>query len=340
MPDGKHRIVSIEQLTTWCITKFQQVGVSVDHATTVTKILLHANLRGVDSHGVMRMEHYIEKIKQGGINPQAKITAESTGIVNAIIDGNDGLGHLAAKEAMTLAVQLAKKYGIGVVSVINSSHCGALSYFVELAAKEKCVGVAMTNTDKMVVPFGGSSAYFGTNPMAFGFPAGDYPSIILDMATSSVAYGKILEAKQLGQSIPAHWAVDQAGNPVEDPNQFAALLPFGGPKGYGLNMVVDIFAGILTGSPFGPYVPPMYTDDLSQYRKLGHFMCVFDISRFTDLAKYRENMMKMIDDLHEMTPAPGFQRVLLPGEPEYIKEQQRSKDGIPIAEETYQYLIC
>jgi ureidoglycolate dehydrogenase (NAD+) len=338
MQDTQGRLVSFGQLQKWCINKFQQAGIPMDRAEITTDVLLHANLRGVDSHGVLRMEHYVEKIKQGGINPLAEVSIRNTGPVTAIVDGDDGLGHIAAKEAMAQAINLAKTNGIGVVSVINSSHCGALSYFVEMAAREQLIGIAMTNTDKMVVPYGGSSAYFGTNPMAYGFPAGKNPSIILDMATSSVAYGKILEANHLGQPIPDNWAVDQAGNAITDPHQFAALLPFGGPKGYGLGMVVDIFSGLLTGSPFGPYVKPMYSEDLSQQRKLGHFMYVFDISRFTDPATFNLNINQMIEDIHGMPPAPGFNRVLLPGEPEYLREQQRRQDGIPITEELYNYL--
>ncbi|MCD9023780.1 ureidoglycolate dehydrogenase [Cohnella silvisoli] len=332
------KLIGHEQLHEWCVSKLKQVGISDRHAGITADVLIHANLRGVDSHGVLRMEHYVQKVKQQGINSEPDITVKITGPVTAIVDGDDGLGHVVAEKAMSCAIELAHNNGVGIVSAINSSHCGALSYFVEMAAREQLIGIAMTNTDKMVVPFGGSSAYFGTNPMAFGFPAGNRQPIVIDMATSSVAYGKILEAIHLRKPIPADWAVDSEGQPITDPHQFNALLPFGGPKGYGLGMVVDIFAGILTGSPFGPYIGKMYGEDFSDRRKLGHFVCAFDISKFTDQELFTRNITQMMDDLHNMPPAPGFDRVILPGEPECLREQHRRQHGIPISEELYTYL--
>lgn len=334
----QERRVSHEQLRAWCIAKLVQAGVGDRDAGIAADVLVHANLRGVDSHGVLRMEHYVRKVKHRGINPAPDISVTSTGPATAVVDGDDGLGHVVAEKAMSVAIDLARRSGAGVVSAVNSSHCGALSYFVEMAAREQMIGIAMTNTDKMVAPFGGSSAYFGTNPMAFGFPAGDRPPILLDMATSSVAYGKVLEALHQGKPIPSDWAVDSEGQPTTDPRQAAALLPFGGAKGYGLGLVVDVFAGILTGSPFGPYVGKMYGDDPGERRKLGHFVCAIDIARFTDGESFARNMARMMDDLHGMPPAPGFNRVMLPGEPESLRERQRREHGIPISEELYAYL--
>ncbi len=334
----QERRVDHEQLREWCVAKFAQVGVGENHAGIAADVLIHANLRGVDSHGVLRMEHYVRKLKHRGINPDPHLKVTNSGLATATVDGDDGLGHVVAKQAMSVAINLARRNGVGVVSAVNSSHCGALSYFVEMAAREGMIGIAMTNTDKMVVPFGGSSAYFGTNPIAFGFPAGNRPPILLDMATSSVAYGKVLEAIHLGKSIPSDWAVDSTGHPTTDPQQVAALLPFGGPKGYGLGLVVDIFAGILTGSSFGPYVGKMYGDDPGERRKLGHFVCAIDVSRSTSRDSFERDMERMMDDLHDMPPAPGFNQVMLPGEPEALREKQRREQGIPISEELYAYL--
>lgn len=332
--------VDSEQLRQWCTSKLVKVGVVEDHAAIVADVLVHANLRGVDSHGVLRMEHYVEKVRQGGIKSQAVMTVRHTGSSSSIVDADDGFGQVAAKIGMQEAMRLAKTSGIGAVSIINSSHCGALSYFAQMAADERFIGMVMTNTDKLVVPFGGKSAYFGTNPLAFGFPAGNRPSIILDMATSSVAYGKILEALHLNKSIPDSWAVDASGQPTTNPDHFAALLPFGGPKGYGLAMVIDIFAGILTGSPFGPYILPMYNNDLSLQRKLGHFMLAIDIGKFTDPEIFIHNIHRMMDDLQRMSPAPGFDSVKLPGEIELQCQKQRTLAGIPLTEDLIRYLSC
>jgi len=330
--------VTDHQLREWCVNKFLHVGVNDYDARIAADVLVHANLRGVDSHGVLRMEHYIRKLEHNGINPNPKMAVTRTGVATAMVDGDDGLGHVVAEKAMSIAIELAQESGVGVVSAINSSHCGALSYFVEMAANKEMIGIAMTNTDKMVVPFGGSAAYFGTNPIAFGFPAGNQAPILLDMATSSVAYGKILESIHLGKEIPLDWAVDAAGQPTADPHQASALLPFGGPKGYGVGLVVDLFAGILTGSPFGPYIKKMYGGDPGEQRKLGHFVCAIDISRFTNKESFATNLIRMMDDLHEMPPAPGFNRVMLPGEPEELRKQERLMQGIPISEELYHYL--
>lgn len=332
------RKVDSTRLREQCIGKLTLVGVPIEQARIVADVLVHANLRGVDSHGIMRLEHYIRKIKQGGINPVPNIQIRATGPVTAIVDGDDGLGHIIAETSMQAAIDLASSNGLGMVSATNSSHCGALSYFVRMAAEAGMIGIAMANTDKMVVPHRGKSAFFGTNPLAFSFPAGENPPIILDMATSAAAYGKVLEALDQGRSIPPDWGVDEAGEPVTDPRQFSALLPFGGAKGYGLGMVVDIFAGILTGSPFGPYISPMYGDDYGKKRKLGHFFCAIEVSRFTNESTFIAGISQMIDDLHSMKPAPGFEQIMIPGEPEQRTEERRERDGIPISAALWKYL--
>ncbi|MBP1993702.1 ureidoglycolate dehydrogenase [Paenibacillus eucommiae] len=334
----EEKLLSPQQLTELCVNKLTKAGIAHEHARITADVLVHANLRGVDSHGVLRMEHYIQKITHGGINANPQITVHPTGPVTATVDGDDGLGHIIAEKAMSHAIELARASGIGMVGATNSSHCGALSYFAEMAARQNMIGMVMTNTDKMVVPFGGSQAFFGTNPMAFGFPSGTKPPIIVDMATSSVAYGKILESLQAGKSIPADWAVDAEGKPVTDPHQFSALLPFGGAKGYALGLVVDIFAGILTGSPYGPHVSQMYGGDYTDRRKLGHFFCAIDVSRFTGRDSFLANIDQMMDELHTVPPAPGNKGVMLPGEPEYLRACDRQDKGIPIPLELFQYL--
>ncbi|MBO9610374.1 MAG: ureidoglycolate dehydrogenase [Paenibacillaceae bacterium] len=334
----EEKLVSHLEILQLCMSKLIDAGIPEEHARTTASVLVHANLRGVDSHGVMRMEHYIQKISQGGIRANPMIATKPTGAVTAIVDGDDGLGHVIVDQAMKTAIDIANNQGVGMVSAINSSHCGALSYFVKMAADNGMIGIAMTNTDKMVVPFGGSSAYFGTNPMAFGFPAGANPPIILDMATSAVAYGKILGALQAGTQIPPDWGVDQHGQPVTDPRDFAALLPFGGAKGYALGMVVDIFSGILTGSPYGPHIAKMHGGDLGEKRKLGHFVCAIDIARFTSGRSFRSNIDQMIGEIHAIPPAAGFRQVMIPGEPEHLKEEHRREHGIPLPIEIYNFL--
>ncbi len=331
-------VVSKEELTNLVKNKLMGVGVPEEGAETVADVLVHANLRNVNSHGVLRTEHYTKRIREGGININPNITINNTGPSSAIVDGDDGLGHIVAKKAMDHAVELAKKNGIGMISVINSSHCGALSYFVNQAANENMIGIAMTHTDSFVVPFGGKKPFFGTNPIAFGFPAMKNKPVILDMATSNAAMGKILHAKETGKSIPNNWGVDENGIPTTDPNNVTALLPFGGPKGYGLGMVVDVFSGLLTGAAFGPHISLMY-GDLDKKRKLGHFIGAINPEFFTDTEEFLVNMDRMIDEIHQVEPANGFDKVLVPGEPETLKEEIRLKEGIPITESIYNYLV-
>ncbi|WP_424768533.1 ureidoglycolate dehydrogenase [Paenibacillus sp. sgz302251] len=331
-------IVSYENLIQLSSNKLIQAGVSPEHARTVADVLVHADLRGVSSHGVLRTEHYVKRVQAGGINITPQFSVQTTGPTSAIYDGDDGFGHVISKNAMDYAIELAKKNGIGAVGVINSSHCGALSYFVQQAIDEGLIGMAMTHTDKVTVPFGGAKPFFGTNPIAYGFPAGRNKPIILDMATSNVAFGKILHARESGQEdIPSDWGVDEDGKPTSNAHDVRALLPFAGPKGYGLAMVVDIFSGLLTGSAFGPHIVPMY-GEYENKRKLGHFYCVFNPAMFTDPQAFLANMDHMIDEIHKAEPAEGTDRVMVPGEPEQLKADMRMKEGIPVTESVYAYL--
>lgn len=333
----KEIVLPVEELKELCVEKLLQARLNSEHAYIVADVLIHANLRGVDSHGVMRMEHYIRRLTSGGINPRPHIQIEETGPATAVVDGDDGFGHVIAKEGMQAAISLADRSGIGMVTMKNSSHCGALSYFVNQAAKRQMIGMMMTNTDKFVVPFGASKAFFGTNPLAYGFPSQLYPPIIVDMATSQVAVGKVFHAREAGKSIPLDWGVDRAGKPTADPAAVAALFPFGGQKGSALAMVVDLFSGILANSSFGPHVSVMY-GDYSNKRKLGHFTCVIDISRFLEKSVFLQQVDQFIEEMHALEPAEGFASVLVPGEPEHAKELSRLREGIPIPVSIYKFL--
>ncbi|MFP7225748.1 ureidoglycolate dehydrogenase [Priestia filamentosa] len=330
-------IVAHHQLKELVGKKLTKAGLRQDHATVVADVLIHADLRGVSSHGVLRTEHYVKRLTEGGLNPSPQFSIRDTTSSAAVFDGDDGMGHVVAKEAMSHAIKLANKNGIGMVTAINSSHCGALSYFAQQAAQHKMIGMVMTHTDKVVVPFGGADPFFGTNPIAFGFPALEHKPVILDMATSNVAFGKVLHAREAGTSIPSDWGVDGNGKPTTDPHKVKALLPFAGPKGYGLAMVVDVLSGLLAGAAFGPHITAMY-GDYSKKRKLGHFLCAINPAIFTDHDTFLANMDQMIKELHEITPAEGFSKVMVPGEPEQVKEEMRLREGVPVTETVYDYL--
>jgi ureidoglycolate dehydrogenase (NAD+) len=320
------------------IEKLTAAGLNTIHAKKVAEILVHADLRNVSSHGVLRTQHYVNRLNAGGVNSQAEIQFEKTGPVTGIVDGNDGFGHVIGDVAMRYAIEMAKENGVGMVTAINSSHCGALSYFVQQAAQQNLIGIAMTHTDKIVVPFGGKEAFLGTNPIAYGIPAKRNKPFILDMATSNVALGKILQHKEEGKSIPTGWGVDEHGQTVTDPEKVVSLSPFGGPKGYGLSLIVDIFSGLLTGAAFGPHISKMY-DNLDKKRKLGHYFCAINPAFFTDREAFLENMDRMLDEVRQVPPAPGFSKVLVPGDVEQMEEEKNLKHGITIASTVYHYLI-
>lgn len=330
-------LVNEEELKNLVVVKLTEAGLQEDHAKTVADVLVHADKRGVSSHGVLRTEHYVKRIKSGGINTKPEMKWNNRSGVHKILNGDDSMGHVIMKEAMQEAISTAKQFGIGVVGMNHSSHCGALSYYAEQAAEEGIISMIMTHTDKAVVPHGGAESYFGTNPIAYGFPAQKHPSIILDMATSNVALGKILYARETGQSIPADWGVNEKGQAETDPHQVKNLLPAAGPKGYGLGMVVDILSGILTGSAFGKNINPMY-GDYEKPRGLGHFIITISPDIFIGAEEYYSGIDQMIEEIAEIKPAEGVERVLVPGEPERLKAEKSSKDGINVSESVLSYL--
>lgn len=208
---------------------FEKYGVSSESAETIADVLVHTNLKAVDSHCVLRVEHYIKRIKMGGINISPQISKSVRLYTTSTIDDDNGFGHYIAKKVMQRAIEKAKDRRVGAVAVKNSSHCGALSYFVNQATEENLIGIATIHADKIVVPFDGAESFFGTNPIAFGFPVKEEEPLILDFATSTVALGKILNARETGESIPSGWGVDENDNDTNDPNAVVALTPFGGP---------------------------------------------------------------------------------------------------------------
>ncbi|MCM3772503.1 ureidoglycolate dehydrogenase [Priestia aryabhattai] len=329
--------VPVEEVKQLVIEKFTEEKINKAYAEKIADVLIHADLRNVNSHGVLRTEHYINRLRAGGINSDANISFRSTGPVTGIVDGDDGFGHVIGDIAVNHAIKMARENGVGMITVINSSHCGALSYFVQKATEVELIGMAMTHTDRIVVPFGGKIPFLGTNPIAYGIPAKTKKPFILDMATSNVAFGKILQAREEGKEIPASWGVDKNGVPVTDPNKVVSLSTFGGPKGYGLSVIVDVFSGLLSGAAFGPHISKMY-GDLDKKRKLGHYFCVINPSFFTDKNHFLEQMDQMIEELQQVPPAPATERVYVPGEIEQLHEERNLEQGITIASSVYEFL--
>lgn len=330
--------VSKQQLHQLIQQKIHAAGLSQEHAGIVADVLVHADARGIHSHGAVRVEYYSERISKGGTNNHPHFTFEKTGPCNAIFDGDNGAGHVAAKLSMDRAIEMAKENGVAVVGVRRIGHSGALSYFVQQAARAGMVGISLCQSDPMVVPYGGAEVYYGTNPIAFSAPGEGDELITFDMATTVQAWGKVLDARSRNAAIPDTWAVDAEGKHTTDPFAVSGLLPIAGPKGYGLMMMVDVLSGILLGLPFGKHVSSMY-HDLSAGRELGQLHIVLNPGYFTNESAFRKNISQVMKELNAVKPAPGVSKVLYPGQNSHAREMESEKNGIEIVDDIYQYLI-
>ncbi|WNF91266.1 ureidoglycolate dehydrogenase [Vagococcus fluvialis] len=327
-----------EELKQLMQTKLEKAGLTSDHAQEVANHLTYADLRGVHSHGAVRVEYYSERIAKGGTTIHPDFKFEKTGASTGIFHADNAIGHVASRKALDYAVDMAKETGVGIVGVSRMGHSGMLSYYVDLAAQQDLVALAVCQSDPMAVPFGGTEPYFGTNPIAFSAPTKNERPIIFDMATTVQAWGKILDARSKNKEIPNTWAVDKDGNPTTDAHEVHGLLPISGPKGYGLMMMVDILSGSLLGLPFGKHVSSMYAD-LSEGRNLGQLFVLINPSYFTDLETFKENLSVMIKELNESKPATGVEQVYYPGELSEIRHKEHLENGIPVAKSIYDYLI-
>jgi ureidoglycolate dehydrogenase (NAD+) len=328
MPD---RLIPHDRLTAFTAVCLEKLGLPPADARLVAETLVEANLRGVDSHGVVRLPHYATRLRNGSIKPRPNITVKRTGPATAMVDGDAGMGQLVAVRAMNEAIALARETGVGVAGVRNSSHCGAMAYFVELAVKQGMIGVALTHTDPIMAPTGMKRNFLGSNPIAFAAPGGEEPPIVVDMATTYVAWGKVIVAREEGETIPPDWGVDAEGKPATDPNKVVGLAPMAGPKGYALAAMIEVLCAHLVGVPFGTHVTKMY-GELDKPRNLGHFMLALDIARFTDPAAFKAQIDVFVREIHAEAPVDPARPPLAPGEPERLTAAKRRQTGVPVGE--------
>jgi len=325
------KLIAHDKLTEFTAGCLERLGLRPKDARLVAETLVASNLRGVDSHGVVRLTHYATRLRNGSIKAQPNITVKQTGASTAMVEGDQGMGQLVAVRAMDEAIALARESGVGAVGARNSSHCGACAWFVEQAANAGMIGFAMTHTDSIMVPPGMKKYFLGSNPLAFGAPGRGGPPVIIDMATTNVAWGKLIVARQDGKPIPPDWAVDEDGKPATDPNKAVGLMPMAGPKGYALSLLIEILCAQLTGVPFGTHVTRMYAE-LDKPRNLGHFLLAIDIGRFTDPELFRSQIDLMVREIHDAEPSDPSRPPLVPGDPERLTAEKRSKSGVPLSE--------
>lgn len=323
--------ISDENLRKWGYKLFSSISVPKSIFQTVVDNLVDTSLRGVDSHGIRLIPHYIKAVILGRINRYPTLVFKKTAPSTGVLDADNSFGIVAGLKAMHHAITLAKKTGVGAVTVKNSSHFGAAAIYSLLAARNNMLGLSFTNTDSLVLPYGGKYPFLGTNPICFTAPVKGEDPFCLDMATSQIPWNKVLLYRLENRKLEKGWAADKNGKIVTDPNLAYSLLPIGLYKGYGLALMVEIFSSILTGMSWGPHVKPMYPLD-GRNRSLGHFFMAIDISKFEKVSVFRERLKKLLNELRLTTKAAAFNKVMVPGDPEKESYKLRSKKGIPLSE--------
>ena len=317
-------MVRHDKLASFVAACLEKLGLTIADASLVAETLVASNLRGVDSHGVVRLPHYATRLRNGTVKPRPNIAVRRSGPSAAIVEGDAGMGQLVAVRAMREAIHLARQSGVGAVVARNSSHCGACAWFVEMAVKQGMIGVALTHTDPIMVPPGMKRTFLGSNPIAFGAPGGIGPPVIVDLSTTHVAWGMVIVARQEGKPIPPDWAVDDQGRPTTDAARAVALAPTGAHKGYALAMMVEILCAHLAGVPFGRHLTKMYGEH-DKPRKIGQLILALDVAPFTDTAAFRSQIDLLLQETHA-------ESALVPGEPERLTAARREKEGVPLGE--------
>lgn len=305
-------------------------GVPDADAATVARCLVLADLRGVDTHGVVRLPGYLDRLRRGLINPRPALDPRHITPATASLDGQNAFGFVVATKAMAVAIELAQELGVGVVSVRHSTHFGMAATYVLQAIESEMASLVFTNASRAMPPWGGREALLGTSPLAAGAPGGRLAPFVLDMSPAIAARGKIRRAARRGERIPSGYALDADGRSTTDP--LAALegvvLPVGGPKGSGLAMMMDIFAGVLSGSAFAGDVGDQYKD-FDRPQNVGHLFLALRPDLFVSMEEYRSRIDLLVDRVQTSATAEGATEILLPGELEERSRAERIRTGIP-----------
>jgi LDH2 family malate/lactate/ureidoglycolate dehydrogenase len=338
-------IFSYQSIYDFTYSVFKNIGCSDDDATLATKVLLAADVRGIDSHGIARLTGYVRLWEAGRINSKPNITIKHETPSTAVIDGDAGLGLVVAPYAMQIAIDKAEKVGTGWVSVCNSNHFGIAGYHAMMALQKDMIGIAMTNASALVAPTFSVERMLGTNPIAVTIPAGNELAFVADFATTTAANGKLEILQRKNADAPLGWVQDKQGNTTTDANALktgGALLPLGSDrehgshKGYALGSIVDIFSAVLSGASYGPWAPPFPAyvpmPENMPGKGLGHFFGAMRIDAFRPADEFKQHMDNWLQRFRNAKPADGFDKVLIPGDPEREMEVIRMQEGIPVVE--------
>ena len=330
--EGTATTVTVEALRGFIARAFVAAGMPDDDAATVGALMADAELQGSDGHGVIRLAPYIKRIRAGGVNlrPDVRIVEERA--ATALLDGDNGMGHLVMARAAQLAGDKAKACGIGWVGARASNHAGPASLYARMALPRDMIGLyfAVGNANHLP-PWGGLEMLLSTNPIAVAIPSADGVPVVLDMATTVAAYGKVKAKAQRGEAMPEGWMIDRAGRPLLDPARAdeGFLLPIGGYKGYGLSLIVGLLAGTLNGAAMGRDVID-FNKDTRSATNTGQAIAMIDLAAFGDVQAFKRNVATVARDLRDSERMPGVERIWLPGEQSEAKRAAHMRDGIPI----------
>ncbi len=340
--DVKDKLYTEEELRTFTRKIFLQMGCPQADATLATDVLLRADLRGIDSHGIARLIGYVRLWEQGRINATPSIQVIHETPSTAVVDGDSGLGLVVAPRAMEIAMEKAAQSGTGWVAIRNSNHFGIAGYHAMMGLQKKMIGMALTNASPLVAPTFSTERMLGTNPIAVAVPAGKEPPFVADMATTTAANGKLEILQRQSKNAPLGWIQDKAGHPSANPHELkegGALLPLGGDrehgshKGYALGALVDILSAVLSGANYGPWAPPFVSflpmADDPVGAGLGHFVGAMRIDAFRPAEEVTEHMDNWIRRFRNAKAVEG-KKVLIPGDPEREMEAERTHKGIPV----------
>ena len=324
-----------EELESLAARLAEAVDVPSGDAMLFARALVDADLHGVSTHGISRLNVYLERISKKLIEPKAELAIDREFGSILSLDANNGLGQVQAMKALDRLLPLAKSNGVAAATIRNSQHFGALSYYCNRAADEGMILLAMTSCEPAMSPAGGFEAFFGTNPIATSFPTGKGFHVKIDLATSIIARGNIIAANKKKAAIPSGWALDPQGEPTTDAQQalLGTVLTMAGHKGYALAMMVEVFSSVLSGSAIGPKIGSMYKD-MDRKQDVGHFFCLFNVEAFMDRAEFNERIDEAIDAIKSSKRRPGVEEILVPGERSARKFEQLQRNGIDVPDET------
>jgi LDH2 family malate/lactate/ureidoglycolate dehydrogenase len=334
-------LVSGSSIQAFIDEALQRVGLPAQDASKVARLMAEADLTGADAHGVFRLPQYVHRIQVGGINPTPTIRVNRTAPATALVDGDNGMGHLVMAKATETAIELARETGVAWVGAHHSNHAGPAALYASMPVEHGMIGLysAVASANHMAI-WGGVEAMLGTNPLAVGVPAGEEPPVLLDIATTMVSYGTIKNYALQGKPIPEGWMINRAdGKPLTDPKRSneGLLLPIGGYKGSGLALILGLLAGTLNGAAFGRDVVDFNADATTE-TNTGHFIVAIDVSRFTPLETFKAEVDRHLRDLRGSELMAGVDGIRLPGEQRVARLVKRSQEGVPLSPELRQRL--